>query len=132
MQNDIKAIYDLSSDGEGVRFCDIAEKVDVSKASVCNAMKNLEGKGLVRRDIHGLAYLSNEVSIQRELHLNKFAIISRKSNQRRHCLMVKQGAEWYTGDRYFFGGISCQHRRNPAKSVFARTAGGKWCSSSLV
>ena len=77
MQNYIKAIYELSSGGGGVRCCDIAEKTGVSKASVCNAMKNLECKGFVYRDANRLVYLSKEGSIQRELYLNKAAIIRR-------------------------------------------------------
>ena len=77
MQNYIKAIYELSSGGGGVRCCDIADKTGVSKASVCNAVKNLECQGLIYRDVNRLVYLSKKGSTQRELYLNKAAIIRR-------------------------------------------------------
>ncbi len=77
MHNYIKAIYELSSGGVGVRGCDIAEKVGVSKASACTAVKNLERKGFVYRDDHRLVYLSKEGEIQKEVYLNKSEIIHR-------------------------------------------------------
>lgn len=77
MQNYIKAIYELSSGGAGVRSCDIAEKVGVTKASVCNAIKNLERQNFVYRDIHRLVYLTKSGAIQAEILLDKSAIIQR-------------------------------------------------------
>ena len=47
MRNYIRAIYELSSDGEGVRISDIAAKRKVSKSSACIAMKTLQKAGLV-------------------------------------------------------------------------------------
>jgi len=54
MRNYIKAVYELSSGNEGARVVDIADRLGVTKASVCVAMKNLQEKGLVYRDGHRL------------------------------------------------------------------------------
>ena len=38
----IKTIYILSDDNQGVHITEIAEKLEISKASVCTAMKSLQ------------------------------------------------------------------------------------------
>lgn len=46
MQNYTKAVYELSSGNEGARVVDIADRLGVTKASVCVAIKILQAKGL--------------------------------------------------------------------------------------
>ncbi len=71
----IKAIYELSPKGEGIRISDIAVNLDVTKASVCAAMKNLEQKEMVYRDAGRLVFLTDEGEYQAMLTLDKFLII---------------------------------------------------------
>lgn len=75
MQNYIKAIYELSSGGVGARVVDIADKLGLTKASVCVAMRNLQEKELVYRDGHRLVHLTEAGKRQAILTLDKFAIV---------------------------------------------------------
>lgn len=75
MQHYIKTIYELSSDGEGVRVSDIAAKLNVTKASSCIAMKNLQKKRMVYRDADRLVFLTKEGEYQAVLTLDKVAVI---------------------------------------------------------
>jgi DtxR family Mn-dependent transcriptional regulator len=56
----LKAIYKLSIKAEGARITDIADTLQVSKASACNAVKALEKNGLVFRDVNHQVCLSSE------------------------------------------------------------------------
>ncbi|MCB8815003.1 metal-dependent transcriptional regulator [Desulfosporosinus shakirovi] len=47
MENYLEAIYELSSDGNGARISDIAERLSVTKASANSAMSTLSEKGLI-------------------------------------------------------------------------------------
>ncbi len=71
----IKAIYELSSVGGGVRISDIAVKLNVTKASVCIAMKVLEKKKMVYRNADKLVFLTQDGEYQIILTLDKVAII---------------------------------------------------------
>jgi Mn-dependent DtxR family transcriptional regulator len=73
----VKAIYELSLKGEGVRISDIAAELNVTKASVCTAMKNLEQKKMVYRDADRLIFLTNEGKCRAILIFDKFSIIRR-------------------------------------------------------
>ena len=75
MQNYIRAIFELSSDGEGVRISDIAVKRKVSKSSACIAMKTLQKEGLIQRDNDRLVILTVCGKEQAMVITNKFAII---------------------------------------------------------
>lgn len=75
MQNYIRAIYELSSDSEGVRVSDIAAKCNVSKSSACIAMKTLQKEGLVQRNIDRLVILTDSGKEQAIVIANKFTII---------------------------------------------------------
>ena len=77
MQNYIKAVYELSSGGDGTRICDIAAKVGVTKASACVAMKSLEKKKLVYRDANRIVFLTTEGEFQALRALDKAGIIRR-------------------------------------------------------
>ena len=71
----IRAIFALSSDGEGARICDVAENLGVSKPSVCTAMKTLERMKLVQRDIQHQIFLTQKGENQAYLIINKLSII---------------------------------------------------------
>lgn len=75
MQHYIKAIYKLSSEGKGVRVSDIAAKLNVTKASSCIAMKNLEQKRMVFRDAERLVLLTKEGEFRAISVLDKVFII---------------------------------------------------------
>jgi len=47
MENYLEAIYELSTDGNGARISDIAERLGVTKASANSAMSTLSEKGLI-------------------------------------------------------------------------------------
>jgi Mn-dependent DtxR family transcriptional regulator len=64
MKHYIKAIYELSDDGMGVRISDIAAKVGVTKASSCIAMKILQEKEMVYRDVTDWFFLQKKVNIR--------------------------------------------------------------------
>jgi DtxR family Mn-dependent transcriptional regulator len=77
MQHYLKAIYELSSEGEGVRVSDIAARLNVTKASSCIAMKNLQQKRMIYRNADRLVFLTKEGEYQAILALDKAAIIRR-------------------------------------------------------
>lgn len=72
----IKAVYELSFDcDDGVRVCDVAEKLNVSKASASFAITNLSKLGLVYKDADRRAHLTTDGERQAVLMLDKFEII---------------------------------------------------------
>lgn len=73
----IKAIYTLSSADEGARISDIAERLSVSKASVCTAMDSLLELGLIERDSEHLVLLTTEGRRQADLITDKFVVIKK-------------------------------------------------------
>ena len=56
----IKIIYILSTDNEGVHITEIAEKLEVNKASVCTAMKVLQKDKFVYRGKKRMVYLTEK------------------------------------------------------------------------
>lgn len=60
MENYLEAVYELSSSGGGARVSDIAARLDVSKASVNNAMNVLHQRGLVENEPYREIYLTEE------------------------------------------------------------------------
>ncbi|SHI14732.1 iron (metal) dependent repressor, DtxR family [Sporobacter termitidis DSM 10068] len=74
-QHYIKAIYMLSSSREGTRICDVAERLAVTKSSVCVAMKTLQRMNLVERDFRHQILLTPEGKEQAVLIVDRLAII---------------------------------------------------------
>lgn len=74
-ENYIKAIYELAHDEDGARISDIAEKLNVTKASVCAGMKVLQQKKLVERDAYHMVLLTPEGKKHAEMIINKYMII---------------------------------------------------------
>ncbi len=58
MENYLEAIYELSSENQGVRLTDIAERMGVTKASANNAMAVLAEKGLVDKEKYQEVFLT--------------------------------------------------------------------------
>ena len=56
----LEAIYQLGGSGKTVRSVDLAEKLDVSKASVNKAINNLKSAGLVEQPHYGDISLTKE------------------------------------------------------------------------
>lgn len=56
----LEAIYELSQETGAVRSVDIAAKLDVSKASVNNALKNLKQAGFIEQPHYGNITLTQE------------------------------------------------------------------------
>lgn len=71
----IKAICEVSKGNEGARISDIAANREVSKASVCVAMKTLERKNLVKRDYNRKVLLTSEGKNFAAFIQDKYAII---------------------------------------------------------
>lgn len=72
----IKAVYELSSGCEnGVRGCDVAKMLRLSKASVSLAIKKLAKMGLVRLDAAHHIYLTKDGECAVVQRLNKLEII---------------------------------------------------------
>ena len=60
MENYLEAIYELSKEKSFARTSDIAEKLNVSKASVNSAMQTLVNKGLITSEKYREIYLTQE------------------------------------------------------------------------
>lgn len=60
MENYLEAVFELSAAGGGARVSDIAARLDVSKASVNNAMNVLHERGLVVNEKYREIYLTEE------------------------------------------------------------------------
>ncbi|SHI82465.1 metal-dependent transcriptional regulator [Desulfosporosinus lacus] len=58
MENYLEAIYELSSDGNGARISDIAERLSVTKASANSAMSTLSEKGLITNEKYKEIFLT--------------------------------------------------------------------------
>ena len=71
----LKAIFTLSSISGFTRICDVAEELDVTKPSVCTAVKILEHMNLVQRDIQRQIILTQKGENQAYLIMNKLSII---------------------------------------------------------
>ncbi len=56
----LEAIYELGRDSGSVRSVDLAAKLDVSKASVNNALKNLKQAGYIEQPHYGDITLTGE------------------------------------------------------------------------
>ena len=75
-QHYIKAIHVFSSDGEGTRICDIAERLSVTKSNVCVAMKTLQRMNLVERGLRRRqVFLTPEGIEQEVLIVDRFTIV---------------------------------------------------------
>lgn len=60
MENYLEAIYELSSEKSFARISDIAQRLNVSKASASNAMQSLMNKGLITTEKYREIYLTEE------------------------------------------------------------------------
>lgn len=60
MENYLEAIYELSREKSFARVSDIAERLNVSKASASAAMQTLQGKGLISTEKYREIYLTEE------------------------------------------------------------------------
>ena len=59
LENYLKMILQLQQDGHAVRITDLAEKLNIAKSSVNQAVGTLEKQGLVRHERYGPLELSN-------------------------------------------------------------------------
>lgn len=75
MEHYLRAIYELSFGNIGVRVSDIADKLGITKASTCIAMRNMQKIGLVSRDNYRLVHLTEEGKQQAIIIVDKFNII---------------------------------------------------------
>jgi DtxR family Mn-dependent transcriptional regulator len=73
----LEAIYDLNKTGGAVRSVDLAAKLDVSKASVNNAIKQLKAVGLVEQPYYG------------EITLTSDGMLYGASVLERHCVLER-------------------------------------------
>jgi len=72
----IKAVYELSSGyGDGARVCDVAEKLNVSKASASLALTRLTEQGLIYKDTERHAHLTECGERKAIQILDKYEII---------------------------------------------------------
>ncbi|MGI6161966.1 MAG: metal-dependent transcriptional regulator [Christensenellales bacterium] len=60
MENYLEAVYELSRGESGARVTDIAQRMDVTKASANNAMSVLSDKGLIINEKYQEIYLTPE------------------------------------------------------------------------
>jgi DtxR family Mn-dependent transcriptional regulator len=58
MENYLEAIYELSKDDVGARVSDIAQRLNVTKASTNSAMATLSDKGLIINEKYGEIFLT--------------------------------------------------------------------------
>lgn len=60
MQDYLEAILELEESGEAVRVTDIANKLQIAKASVNQTLNKFKKKGLVRQEMYGPVKLTKE------------------------------------------------------------------------
>jgi Iron dependent repressor, metal binding and dimerisation domain./Iron dependent repressor, N-terminal DNA binding domain. len=60
MQDYLEAILELEERGESVRVTDIANKLQIAKASVNQTINKFKKKGLVRQEMYGPVELTQE------------------------------------------------------------------------
>lgn len=60
MQDYLEAILELEESGEAVRVTDIANKLQIAKASVNQTLSKFKKQGLVRQEMYGPVELTNE------------------------------------------------------------------------
>jgi len=60
MQDYLEAILELEESGEAVRVTDIANKLQIAKASVNQTLNKFKKKGLVRQEMYGPVELTKE------------------------------------------------------------------------
>lgn len=60
MENYLEAVYELSSQGTGARVSDIAERLNVTKASTNSAMATLAEKGFIVNEKYHEVFLTHE------------------------------------------------------------------------
>lgn len=73
----LRAIHELTMNGEGVRLSDIAAKVGVKKSSTYTALKTLQRKRLVKRDASRKVHLTPEGARQGACMAEKYTTIQR-------------------------------------------------------
>lgn len=72
----LKTVYELSfGHDDGVRVCDVAEKLKVSKASASLALTKLAKQGVIYKDTDRRAHLTASGESRAVLLLDKFNII---------------------------------------------------------
>ncbi|MGI5900621.1 MAG: metal-dependent transcriptional regulator [Christensenellales bacterium] len=72
----IRAVYELSSDcDDGVRVCDVAKKLSVSKASASLALSKLAEQGFLYKDADRHGHLTESGERKAVLLLDKFDVI---------------------------------------------------------
>jgi DtxR family transcriptional regulator, Mn-dependent transcriptional regulator len=91
MENYLEAVYELSVDNTGSRVSDIAFRLNVSKASVNNAMNVLAKRGLVEYEKY------REIILTAEGH-RLAKIISEKHTIIKHFLITALGVDKETAD----------------------------------
>lgn len=75
MQHYLETIFDLSTQGTGARVSDIAARLDVSKASVNNAINVLTEQGYVSRKKYQVVYLTPAGSESAHFLENKHSVL---------------------------------------------------------
>jgi len=75
MENYLEAIYELSKEKNFARISDIAERLNVTKASASSAMQTLMNKGLITSEKYREIYLTEEGKIIAEITSKKHVII---------------------------------------------------------
>jgi DtxR family Mn-dependent transcriptional regulator len=77
MENYLEAVYELSNGEAGARVSDIAERLNVTKASTNSAMTTLSEKGLITNEKYGEIFLTPAGKKLAELTANKHHTIQR-------------------------------------------------------
>lgn len=77
MENYLEAVYELSTEGMGVRLTDVAARLGVTKASANNAMSVLAEKGLISNEKYQEIMLTSHGMEMAKLISGKHHIIQR-------------------------------------------------------
>ena len=71
----VRAVYELSNKCDGVRVCDVAQMLSLSKASVSLAMTRLARQGFIQKDIHRRIFLTKNGEYAAVRMLDRYEII---------------------------------------------------------
>jgi Mn-dependent DtxR family transcriptional regulator len=112
----LRAIYELSGQEGGARITDIANCFGKSKASASVAIKKLQKKGLIRRNVDRLVFLTEEGKRQAKQATEIYSLMSAfltsvlkvgpRAASADACTMESLSEETFNAIRSFLGFIS--------------------------
>ena len=74
-------LYRLSQRGEGVKNVELASALGFSKPSVHNMLKSLAELGVVKQEVFGLAFFTDEGRVLAQKYAHCYALLEKKMSE---------------------------------------------------